>query len=365
MKISEIISQLESFAPPALQESYDNAQLLVGDVNSECTGILISLDTTEAIIEEAIEKKCNLVVSHHPLIFKGIKQLTGKNYVERTIIKALKNEIAIYAIHTNLDNVIHGVSQKMADKLGLINTKVLSPIAGKLKSLITFSPPSHTEKVRKALFDAGAGNIGKYSECSFVVNGTGSFRPEPESDPYSGEKGKQNKEDEDRIEVIFPSYLTQQILKSLKDHHPYEEVAVYVTTLDNQWQEAGSGIVGEFSNEMSEEDFLQLLKSTFQLKVIRHTSLLKKSIKKVALCGGSGFFLLNQAKKAKADAYVTGDIKYHEFFDADGSILLADIGHYESEQYTIELLAEFLQNKYPNFAVLKTALNTNSVQYYL
>lgn len=365
MHIKEIIQVLENLAAPALQESYDNSRLIVGDASIDCSGILIALDVTEQIVDEAKEKNCNFIVCHHPILFKGIKKLTGSNYVERTIIRAIKNDIALYAIHTNLDNAMNGVSFRIAEKIGLKNTKILQPKTGMLKHLVTFGPRTHTEKIKNALFAAGAGNIGQYSKCSFVNNGTGSFKPDSSSDPFIGEKNTQNREEEDRIEVIFPSFLADKVLKSLKDHHPYEEVAVYITTLDNKWQDAGSGVVGELLDEMPEQDFFKLIKEKFNLKVIRHSALLNKPIKKVALCGGSGFFLLKDAIGSGADIYLTADIKYHEFFDADGQILLADMGHYESEQYTVELLAEFLQNKYPNFAVQKTALSTNSVHYFL
>ena len=364
MIISEIIQHLEIFAPPSLQESYDNAGLIVGESNAECTGIITSLDTTEAVIEEAIRKNCNLIVSHHPIIFSGVKKLNGKNYVERTIIKAIKNDIAIYAIHTNLDNVKKGVNKKIAEKIGLKNLQILQPKENLLKKLITFAPIDKAEDLRKALFSAGAGQLGKYSECSFNSEGTGTFKPVEGADPFVGEIGSRHKEKEMKIEVIFPAYLEQKIIRAMIEAHPYEEVAYDIISLGNYLSDVGSGMIGDIEIPLDEKDFLQLIKSAFNLKGIRHTDFPGKKVKKIALCGGAGSFLIPLALSNKADVYITSDIKYHEFFDAEGMLLL-DIGHYESEQFTIDLLYEILKEKFPNFAVRKTEVNTNPVHYFL
>lgn len=365
MKIFEIIEFLEKKAPPSLQESYDNAGLLVGDPNADCKGILISLDVTEEVVKEAVRKKCNLIVGHHPIVFRGLKKITGKNYVERTVIAAIKNDIAIYAIHTNLDNVLHGVNKKIAEKLGLVNCKVLLPKEETLEQLITFVPVEQAEKVRSALFAAGAGSVGKYDECSFNITGKGTFRAGEGSNPFVGEQGVRHAEEEVRMEMIYPSHLQKKIISALKNSHPYEEVAFYIHALQNVHDNTGSGLIGELAEAVNEREFLSRLKTNFHLSVIRHTDLLNKDVRKVAVCGGAGIFLLPYAIGSGADAYVTADVKYHEFFDADKRILLADIGHYESEQFTIELLTEFLHEKYSNFAVLKTEINTNPVQYFL
>jgi dinuclear metal center YbgI/SA1388 family protein len=364
MKIKEITQFLESIAPLTLQESYDNAGLIVGNKESECSGIITSLDVTEEVVKEAIRKKCNLIVGHHPIIFKGLKKLNGKNYVERTVIEAIKNDIAIYAIHTNLDNILTGVNHKIADKLQLQNRKVLLPKEGTLQKLVTFAPSKNAEEVRSALFRAGAGAIGNYDECSYNVEGAGTFRALEGSDPYVGEIGKRHWENEVRIEVIFPASLEEKMVNSLKEAHPYEEVAYYLQSLQNKQDNVGSGLVGDLPAPVSENELLSVLKSAFNLKVIRHTAFLNKPVHKVAVCGGAGFFLLPAAKAAGAQVYITGDVKYHEFFDADQRILLADIGHYESEQFTIELLTEFLQKKFSNFAVQKTEIITNPVNYF-
>lgn len=364
MKIREIIDTLEKLASPSLQEDYDNAGLLIGDKNNDCNGALISLDVTEKVVEEAIARKCNLIISHHPLIFRGVKKITGDNYVSRTIISAIKNDIAVYAIHTNLDNVSHGVNSKIAEKLGMKNCCVLLPKEDQLKKLVTFSPVQNADAVRNALFAAGGGAIGKYSECSFNVSGEGTFEAGEGTNPFVGQQGKRHTEPEVRIEVIFPSYLQTSLLDSLKRAHPYEEVAYYIQSLDNLDEMTGSGLVGDLDQSISPGALLEELKHNFNLSVIRHTDFTSESIQRIAVCGGSGFFLLPNAIASGAQAYITSDIKYHDFFEAEGKILLADIGHFESEQFTIELLSEILSEKYPNFAVLKSETRTNPVRYF-
>jgi dinuclear metal center YbgI/SA1388 family protein len=365
MVINEVVKYLETFAPPALQESYDNSGMLTGKGEWECTGIMTALDGIPAVIEEAIERKCNLVVVHHPIIFKGLKKINGKNYVERSVILALKNDIAIYAIHTNLDNVKKGVNTKIAEKIGLINTTILQPHDQQLKKLITFAPVDKAESLRQVLFDKGAGHLGKYSECSFSQEGTGTFKPEEGADPFVGKIGKRHEEREIKIEIIFPAYLQDKIIPAMIEAHPYEEVAYDIIALGNHLSDVGSGLVGELTDPLEESAFLQSVKSAFGLSVIRHTKLRKKPIKKVAVCGGAGSFLLPAALSHQADVYITSDIKYHEFFDADEQLLLIDMGHFESEQFTIDLLHDLLSKKFINFAVRKTEINTNPVHYYL
>lgn len=365
MIINEVISHLEQIAPPLLQESYDNAGLLTGNAAWECTGILVALDATEEVIREAIEKNCNLVVAHHPVIFGGLKRITGKNYVEKTVITAIKNDIAIYAIHTNLDNVMSGVNGKMADMLGLVNRQILSPKKGMLKKLMVFVPVAAAENIRTALFDAGGGNISNYSECSFNSPGEGTFKAGAGANPFTGKIGRRHTEPEIRVEVIFQSWLEKGLVKAMLAAHPYEEVAFDIISLENDLSSAGSGLFGELSPAVSEADFLSHIKKAFGLSVVRHTPLTGNSVKKVAVCGGAGSFLIKAAINAGAHFYITADVKYHEFFDAEKRLVIADIGHYESEQYTISLLFDILKEKYPTFAVLKTEINTNPVHYFL
>jgi dinuclear metal center YbgI/SA1388 family protein len=364
MIIQDIITSLEKIAPLSLQESYDNAGLITGSAHWQCTGIITTLDATEDVVKEAIEKKCNLIVAHHPIVFGGLKKITGKNYVEQTIITAIKNDIAIYAIHTNLDNVLHGVNGKIADKLGLVNRKILQPKNNTLKKLFTFVPLAHAEKVRNAIFAAGGGQISNYSECSFNASGSGTFKAGESTKPFVGKIGERHTEDEMKIEVIFPIWLENAVYNAMIAAHPYEEVAYDIVALQNSNALIGAGMVGELENSTEERAFLQNIKEKFNLSVIKHTNLTGKPVKKVALCGGAGSFLIGAAVAAGADFYISADIKYHEFFDANGRLVIADIGHYESEQFTIDLLFEVLTEKFPNFAVLKTSLNTNPVQYF-
>jgi len=365
MKISAITSFLEQLAPLFLQESYDNAGLLTGNPEWDCKGIICSLDATEEVVLEAIEKKCNLIVAHHPIIFSGLKKITGRNYVERAVIAAIKNDMAIYAIHTNYDNVMHGVNARIADKLGLINRQILSGKPGQLKKLYTYVPDAHLDAVRNAVFAAGGGQVGNYSECSFSVGGEGTFKGGEGTDPFVGSPGSRHAEPERKLEIIFESWKERTILNALIKSHPYEEVAYEIISLENINQQVGSGLTGELENPVSEQELLSLIKHAFDLRVIRHTPLRGKQVKKLAICGGAGSFLTGAAIGAGADWFITADVKYHEFFDAEGQLVLADIGHFESEQFTIGLLHEVLSEKFPNFAVQKTGVKTNPVNYFL
>ncbi|HKJ41977.1 MAG TPA: Nif3-like dinuclear metal center hexameric protein [Sunxiuqinia sp.] len=363
MRLKEITNYIEEIAPLAYQESYDNAGLLVGNPRQEVSQALITLDVTEGVIDEAIANNCDLIIAHHPIIFGGLKKLNGKNEVERCVIKAIQNNIALYAAHTNLDSVHGGVNSKICEKLGLQNCRVLSATTGKLKKLVTFIPVDHVEKVRKALFEAGAGHIGHYDSCGYSVSGTGSFRGDETTNPFVGQKGEVHYENENRFETIFPGHLQGKVITALLQAHPYEEVAYDIYALDNANPQVGIGMVGELPTEMSEQDFLQFTKETFDVGAVRYSPLLEKPVKKVAVCGGAGSFLIRQAISAKADVFVTGDLKYHQFFEAEGKLLLADIGHFESEQYTKEVFYELLTKKFPKFAVRLSAVNTNPVNY--
>ena len=363
MKVSEITEYLESIAPLSYQESYDNSGLLTGSRNQEVKGILITLDCTEEVVGEAISLNCNLIIAHHPIIFKGLKKLTGANYVERTIIKAIQNNISIYAIHTNLDNVHQGVNRKLAEKIGLKGLSILSPKNNTLSKLVTFIPKENTGIVLQAMHDAGAGQIGNYRNCSFRVEGTGSFMPDESANPYMGIRQNQEEVDEFRVEVIFPSHMGQKIINALKSTHPYEEVAYYLTTLTNENQEVGSGMIGDLDNPLEPLDFLQKVKKKLNLSVIRHTPLINEPIKKVAICGGAGSFLLPQVLQSGAQAFITADFKYHEFFDAENRLIIADIGHYESEVFTKELIGDILTEKFPTFALNFSKTITNPVRY--
>lgn len=363
MRIRDIVSSIEQIAPVSYQESYDNSGLIVGDYSQEVSGVVICLDVIESVVKEAIQLGANMIIAHHPIVFKGLKRFNGNNYVERTVMLAIKNDIAIYAAHTNIDSVRGGVSEKICDLIGLKNKKILSPVSEDLKKLVTFVPIDHADKVREALFTAGAGNIGNYDACSYNTEGIGTFRGGEDAKPFVGEKGAVHQEKEVRLETIFPKHLKGKIIGALLDHHPYEEVAYDIYALENNNPQAGLGMIGELEVAENSLDFLNRIKKIFRSGCVRHTDIVKKEVKKVAVCGGSGSFLLRKAMSAKADIFVTGDFKYHEFFDAEGKLIIADIGHYESEQFTRDIFYEIVTKKFPNFAVHISEINSNPINY--
>ena len=364
MKIKEITDFLESLAPLSSQESYDNCGLIVGDSSREFRSALITLDCIESTIDEAIKHGCNLIIAHHPIVFSGIKQLNGKNYIERTVIKAIKHDIAIYAIHTNFDNYQYGVNYEIAERLGLKNVQVLVPKENVLSKLICFVPKNNINEVSEAMFNAGAGKIGNYEEVSFQLEGKGSFRPVKNAKPAEGSLGELSIVEEFRFEVLVSNHLVGNVVDAMKSSHPYEEVAYELYPISNVNQCEGAGMVGDLDDEIETLAFLKNVKSIFNCGIIRHTEISAKKVKRIAFCGGSGSFLLNDAKKSGADVFITGDFKYHEFFDAENDIIIADIGHFESEQYTSNRLERVLTKKFANFAVRLTEVNTNPIKYF-
>ena len=366
MQIATILSYLESIAPLAYQENYDNAGLLTGSGNWECSGVLTTLDTTEVVVQEAISRGANLIVAHHPIIFSGLKKINGKNYIEKAVIAAIKHDIAIYAIHTNLDNVMaEGVNGRMAAQLGLVNSRPLLSKENTLQKLFCFVPTTHLEIVRNAIFAAGAGHIGGYTECSFAAEGTGTFKGGDHSQPFVGQPGIRHEEKETRVETILPACLSRRVVEAMVAAHPYEEVAYDLVNLANAHPGVGSGLIGELREPMEEILFLEKIRQVFGTPVIRHTRLTGRPVKKCALCGGAGSFLISNALAEDANFYITSDVKYHEFFDANDRLVIADIGHFESEQFTIDLLFEVLREKFLNFAVLKSDTKTNPVNYFI
>ena len=363
MIIQDVIDHLEELAPLAYAEDFDNVGLLVGNKTNQLTGVLVTLDTLESVVDEAIDKNCNLIVSFHPIIFKGLKKLNGSNYVERVVLKAIKHDIAIYAIHTALDNCLQGVNDIICNVLGLENKKILLPQQGTIKKLTTYVPQKNADALRLALFKSGAGTIGNYEDCSFNTVGTGTFKGNDASNPKVGQRGEYRQEQETQISVTFQKHLEGKILNSLFESHPYEEVAFEVTTLDNYNQHIGMGMVGELPKEMKTDEFLQFVKEKMNVSCVRHSKLIKDKVKRIAVLGGSGSFAIGAAKSSKADVFITADLKYHDFFSADNEVILADIGHYESEQFTKTFLAEYLSKKITNFAIVLSTINTNPVKY--
>jgi len=363
MKLLDICNHLEIMSPLSIQESYDNSGLIIGDREQIINGALVSVDVTEDIINEAIKRKCNLIISHHPIIFKGLKRITGSGYVERIILSAIKNDIAIYAMHTNLDNIKDGVSGILAKKLGLKNVAVLSPKRDLLRKLVTFCPEKNADEVRNALFEAGGGVIGNSDSCSFTSPGMGSFRALDGTNPYVGRQGEVHFENEKRLEIIYPVYKEKDIIQKLILHHPYEEVAYDIYSLNNEFKNVGLGVFGELENPISEDEFLKHVKDVLKCSFIRHTDFIRQKVKKVAVCGGSGSFMIQDAINAGAQVFISADFKYHDFFEADNRILIGDVGHYESEQFAKELIRDILLEKFPTFAVLLTERDTNPINY--
>ena len=363
MTVREVTSIMESFAPLAFQEDYDNSGLIVGDANMEVTGVLLTIDVTPQVVAEAVAGGANLIVAHHPVIFKGLKRITGKSYVEQVVVDAIRNNIAIYAAHTNIDSVQGGVSFKMAEVLGLTSTQVLSPLTGQLVKLVTFVPTEYAEAVRQAMFNAGAGVIGNYDSCSFNIQGQGTFRAGDGTNPFVGEMGKIHFEPEVRVETIVPRHILNAVVKAMVEAHPYEEVAYDVYPLDLPYKKAGLGVVGDLPEPMNTIDFVKHVKQQFGAPCVRYTNPVKDFISRVAICGGSAISLLNDAIAANADVFITADVKYHQFFDAENRIVILDIGHFESEQFTIDIFYDLLSKKISNFAVLKSKVRTNPINY--
>ncbi|CEJ69816.1 Putative GTP cyclohydrolase 1 type 2 [Chryseobacterium oranimense G311] len=365
MTISEVISKIETRIPLHQAEDFDNVGLLCGVPDRNVSGILVCHDALENVVDEAIQRNCNLIVCFHPIIFSGLKSLTGKNYVERAVLKAIENKIAIYAIHTALDNDFFGVNHEICRQLGLENLKILQPKKNSLKQLTVFVPKDHSENVKEALFAAGAGNIGFYDECSFTLNGKGTFRPVEGSNPFSGQQDIRENADEDMISVIFEDYKKGKIVSAMKAAHPYEEVAYQIYQLDNENQYSGLGMYGELEAEMDEGDFLRMVKEKFGLEIIKHSNFINKKMKRVGVLGGSGASGIKAALSQKCDAYLTGDIKYHDYFQAESKMLICDIGHYESEQFVTQQLFEILSQKFSTFAISKSIEKTNPVNYFI
>ena len=363
MIIGQIIEALEQWAPPALQESYDNSGLIVGNTNWESTGVLVALDCLESVVDEAIAKSVNLIVAHHPIVFAGLKRFNGHSYIERVVMKAIKHDVAIYAIHTNLDNVLWGVNAKVMEVLDIKDHAILSPMKDALKKFEVYVPTEHVEALEQAIFEAGGGKVSSYEECSFRSDGTGSFKGTAGTKPFIGEEGKREFVEETKLEFIVPTYATSTVERAARAAHPYEEMAYQWLSVGNAATHIGAGAVGDLPEKLGFEEFLKKVKTIFGT-TIRYTSPVGGVVSKVAVCGGSGSFLLGAAMASGADVFITADFKYHQFFDADGKISILDVGHFESEQFTIDLITDFIEKNFPKFAVLKTEVNTNPIQYY-
>lgn len=364
MRIKDLVKEIEQIAPITYQESYDNSGLIIGSYTDEVSKALLCLDITDQIVEEAIEIGADIIISHHPIVFSGLKKINGNNLVERVVLKAIKNNIAIYSAHTNLDNSDIGVNKRFCDLLNLNKTKILRPLSNNLYKLVFYTPQNKHEQVLEKVLSSGAGHIGNYDNCSFNIEGTGTFRALEGTNPFVGKQGELHKESEIRSEIVFPSHIKSAVISSLLNAHPYEEVAYDIFKIENNDVKYGSGMVGELEGEVELSEFLKTIKEKFNTEVIKYNSPVNKKIKKVAVCGGSGSFLVRDAIAKKADIFITGDVKYHEFFDLEEKICIADIGHFESEKHIINLFYDIIINKFPNFACEKTKINSNPINYF-
>ena len=364
MLVQEVIDVLELWAPVSSQETYDNSGLIIGSHQKKINSVLICLDCTEAVVEEAINKNINFIIAHHPIIFKGLKKINGTNYVQRVVEKCIKNDIALYAIHTNLDNSFYGVNSEIASRLSLIKPSILRPKSNVLSKLLVYVPKENLKALDDAMFKAGAGNVGAYDQCHFRNDGVGTFRPNKNAVPFIGETNMRSEVNEFKVEYLVSNHLLNNVLKAMKSAHPYEEVAYDIISIDNSNNYEGSGMIGSLNDSIDEIEFIDLVKEKFNCSMIRHTKLLNKKIKNVAVCGGSGIFLLKDAIKKNADVFITSDVKYHDFFDVENQILLLDIGHYESEQFTKDLIYDMLTKKFTKFAIRLSKINTNPINYF-
>ena len=363
MIVKEVINYLDEFSPFCYAEEFDNVGLIIGDYTQKVNGILVTLDSTESVIDEAIKSKCNLIISFHPIIFNDIKSITTNTYVERVIHKSIKNNISIIAIHTSLDNSIKGVNSAICKKLDIKNYKILIPKERTIKKLTTYIPSENVAKLKSEIFKIGGGSLGKYDNCSFSYKGLGSFKGNKKSNPKIGNKLTYTEIEEVCVNITFLKHLEKEVVKALKENHPYEEIAYEINTLENSNQNIGMGMIGELASSMDENKFLSFLKKKMKSKLIKHSKKIGKKIAKIAVLGGSGSFAIENAINSGADAFVTSDLKYHDYFKAENKILLVDIGHYESEQYTKNLIFNFLTKKIPNFAIVLSKTNTNPIMY--
>ncbi len=363
MKVYEITSYIEKLAPLALQESYDNVGLIIGTARSEVNKALITLDVTNEVVQEAVQNGCDMIIAHHPVIFRGLKKIDYQTEQGALIARLIREGITVYAAHTNLDNVPDGVNGILAEKLGLKNPRVLSPKKDNLYKLVVFCPLEAADKVREAVFNAGAGEIGNYSWCSFNSEGFGTFKASEKANPYVGEIGEVHREPEVRIETVVPSYFLNSVIRSMLEAHPYEEVAYDLYPMANEQNNAGTGIIGQLEKETDAEEFLLDVKKRLNASGIRHTPVVKKQVKNIAVCGGSCSFLIEQAYRAGAEVFITADVKYHEFFEHSSEMIIVDAGHYETEQFAKELLYDKLIRKFPNFALQISKTKTNPINF--
>jgi dinuclear metal center YbgI/SA1388 family protein len=366
--VAEIAAALEAWAPPASKLDYDNVGLQVGDARREAASVLVALDLTAAVVEEARETGADLVVTHHPLLFRPLKKLTADDPAGALALRLAEHGIAYYAIHTNLDAAPGGVSFALAGRLGLEGIRFLEPSEESLVKLVTFAPAAHAEAVRRAMAEAGAGHIGDYEACAFTIRGTGHFRPGERANPFIGEAGgAEEAVEEVRIEAEVMRWDLGRVVRAMKAAHPYEEVAYDVYPVEQPATRVGFGAVGFLQAPTTLEAFLAVVAARLDAAALRYSGDPAMPVRTVAVCGGAGASLIPRALAAGADAFVTADVTYHRFFeplDAEGRprMALVDAGHYETEALTEPLLVDWLAHHFPDLAVRKTRHRTSPMR---
>lgn len=364
MTIKEVTQFLESRFPLYLQEDFDNCGVQCGNVNNEISGAMVCFEMTEKIIDEAISKNCNLVISHHPLILKrGITKIVPSDRVGAMICKALANNMVLYSMHTNIDSGEGGGNDVFAEKLGLSDVKVMAPVKGLYRKLVVNVPAEHSEKLKEALFKIGCGQQGNYQKCSYSTLGKGQFEPNGEAKPFIGTQNNLEKVEEERIEMIYPAYLQHAVIQAIYENHPYEEPAFDLFSLENTERKVGLGRIGELPEEMDCKEFFSYLKEKLNLEHLRYCGDEGKKIRRVAVCGGGGAGFIDTAIALNADAYVSGDFKYHDFFKSHSGTVLVDIGHYEGECFIKNIIFNLLKEKFTTFAVLSSEFENLNVKY--
>ena len=365
---NEIIKYLEDWAPKGIAWEKDNVGLQVGDPKIKIRNIILSLDLNEEVVDSAIKENCNLIITHHPLLFYPLKDLDfSKSKKAIMIEKMIKNDITLYSAHTNLDFTKHGVSYQLAKRLSLRNIKFLKNLSNNQVKLSVFVPLAHLDKVSDAIYQAGGGIIGEYSNCSFRTSGKGTFSGSVQSNPSIGKKGVVETVEEVKLEVLVDQWKLSHVISSIKIAHPYEEIAYDVYPLLKENVNYGIGAIGELNKQMIPGEFLKLVSSKLNVPAFRYTKNGRKKIKTVAVCGGSCSELIDEAMKQKADAFITADLKYHSFQDAEGNILLIDAGHYETEVPVLDEIKHRLEKlliKNKKIRVLKFRGSTNPVVFY-
>lgn len=359
-----LLACIEQWAPFSWQESYDNAGLILGDPDRNVTEALVCFDVTPEVVDEAVRIGAGLIVSHHPAIFKGIKRINPASRLGYMIKQSLCHDIAWCALHTNLDNTLNGVNSYLCEQLGLKDVQPLAPLQDIYGKLQVYVPEAYAEKLRQALAEAGCGAGARYDACSYSSRGEGRFRAGSQAHPFSGQIGELHCEAECKIECLYPLHKTRQVLDVLRTNHPYEEPAFDLLPLRNEATGQGAGAIGNLQESMQETELLDKLKELTGTHCIRHSGFRGRKIRRIALCGGSGGSFIGNACARQADAYITGDLKYHDFADAGSGTWLVDIGHFESEKFAMELIFRFIRKNFPNFAVSISEQARNPVSFY-